>query len=181
MTFEEFGDIMTFMQDSLGKEIKKKETAKIYFDMLKDFTKEECMNGVKKLIAENVYPNIPTIGSIRQAVIRLRELNLLTPIEGLRLVNLAIQKFGHDQPKEARQFMGINLWMMVEAMGGWYHICMDSTPGVWHSYFLKNYESLMKRGHEVAMLPTELREKLTNLAQGMTLSCEKKGELTDGH
>jgi len=121
MNRQEFTKIMAFLTAAVEKH-PSRETVEVYYSMLKDMPYELGMAAAKKVIAEDEYPTLPTIGKIRRAASDLCSLDRITAGEAWGLVVKAIRRHGYYGTTQAMQELPEEVRVTVEQIG-WTEIC----------------------------------------------------------
>ncbi len=167
MTSKEFTKLMGFVMAAVDKPVAR-PTIDAYFEMLKDLSYDLAAAAVKKIIATDEYPTLPTIGKIRQAAAEISRGHILSASEAWGKVIKAIHDYGYYQGEEALTALPEQVSEVVRWMG-WQEICMTDKIDVVRGQFLRMYETHQKREQEQAVLPAGLQDMMKQLAGGMKM------------
>lgn len=114
---------------------------------------------VKKLIAQEEYPVLPTIGKIRKAAQDLCDAGLLTASEAWGQVLSAVHKYGYYREGDALESMAPEVARVVGWMG-WQELCHSDNIDVVRGQFIKMFDTDQKRQRDLALMPPEVRKYL---------------------
>ena len=167
MTRTEFSKLMAFVTAAVDKPVAR-PTIDAYFEMLKDLSYDLAAAAVKKIIATDEYPTLPTIGKIRQAAAEISRGHILSAPEAWGMVLKAVHEYGYYREGEALASLPGQVAEVVRWMG-WQTICMSEKISVDRGQFLRMYETHQKREQEQALLPPAVRDMMKQLAGGMKM------------
>lgn len=167
MTKNEFAKLMAFVTAAVDKPVAR-PTLEAYFDMLQDLPYELAAVAIKKIIATDEYPTLPTIGKIRQAAAEISRGHILSAPEAWGLVLKAVHEYGYYREGEALASLPEHVAEVVRWMG-FQTICMSEKISVDRGQFLRMYEVHQKREQEQAVLPPAVRDVIKQLAGGMKM------------
>ena len=167
MTSKEFTKLMGFVMAAVDKPVAR-PTIDAYFEMLKDLSYDLAAAAVKKIIATDEYPTLPTIGKIRQAAAEISRGHILSAPEAWGMVLKAVHEYGYYREGEALAALPEQVAEVVRWMG-FQTICMSEKISVDRGQFLRMYETHQKREQEQALLPPAVRDMMKQLAGGMKM------------
>jgi len=167
MTRAEFSKLMAFITAAVDKPVAR-PTVDAYYEMLGDLPYDLAAVAVKKIIATDEYPTLPTIGKIRQAAAEISRGHILSAAEAWGMVIKAIHGYGYYREAEALSALPEHVAEVVRWMG-WQSICMSDKIDVVRGQFVKMYETHQKREQEQAVLPAGLQDMMKQLAGGMKM------------
>jgi len=167
MTSKEFTKLMGFVMAAVDKPVAR-PTIDAYFEMLKDLSYDLAAAAVKKIIATDEYPTLPTIGKIRQAAAEISRGHILSASEAWGMVLKAVHEYGYYREAEAMESLPEHVAEIVRWMG-YQSICMTDKIDVVRGQFLRMYETHQKREQEQAVLPAGLQDMMKQLAGGMKM------------
>lgn len=167
MTRTEFSKLMAFVTAAVDRPVAR-PTLEAYFDMLQDLPYELAAVAIKKIIATDEYPTLPTIGKIRQAAAEISRGHILSAPEAWGMVLKAVHEYGYYREGEALASLPGQVAEVVRWMG-WQTICMSEKISVDRGQFLRMYETHQKREQEQALLPPAVRDMMKQLAGGMKM------------
>lgn len=164
MTKNEFAKLMAFITAAVDKPVAR-PTVDAYFEMLHDLPYDLAAAAVKKIIATDEYPTLPTIGKIRQAAAEISRGHILSAPEAWGLVLKAVHEYGYYREGEALASLPAPVADVVRWMG-FQTICMSEKISVDRGQFLRMYEVHQKREQEQAVLPPAVRDVMDQIAGG---------------
>lgn len=167
MTKDEFTVLMSFVMAAVDKPVAR-PTIDAYFDMLGDLPYDLAAVAVKKIIATDEYPTLPTIGKIRQAAAEISRGRILSAPEAWGMVLKAVHNYGYYREAEALASLPAPVADVVCWMG-FQTICMSEKISVDRGQFLRMYEVHQKREQEQAVLPPAVRDVIKQLAGKMKM------------
>lgn len=165
----EFMKLVTVLRAAYSSEkfMPDKESAMVWYEMLKDIDYPTLMRGVYKLIQSSPYP--PTIADIRQACVSIQEPEQLSDLEAWALVRRALSNGTYGAEAEFAKLPPLiqkavgspaNIREMAQAN-------IDSVGTVFQSQFLRAYRAETQRAAELAKLSPGIRELLTQTTAKM--------------
>lgn len=167
MTRAEFSKLMAFITAAVDKPVAR-PTIDAYFEMLQDLPYDLAAVAVKKIIATDEYPTLPTIGKIRQAAAEIGRGHILSAPEAWGLVLKAVHNYGYYREAEALASLPEHVAEVVRWMG-FQTICMSEKISVDRGQFLRMYEVHQKREQEQALLPPAIKTLIADLAGEMKM------------
>jgi hypothetical protein len=167
MTSKEFTKLMGFVMAAVDKPVAR-PTIDAYFEMLKDLSYDLAAAAVKKIIATDEYPTLPTIGKIRQAAAEISRGRILSAPEAWGMAIKAIHRYGYYREAEAMESLPEHVAEIVRWIG-YQSICMTDKIDVVRGQFLRMYETHQKREQEQALLPPAIKTLIADLAGGMKM------------
>lgn len=170
-TKDEFMQLVAVLRAAYSSEkfMPDKQSALVWYEMLKDIDYPVLMQGCYKLIQSSPYP--PTIADIRASCASLQTVERLTDLEAWALVRKALGNgtYGAEQefaklPPLVQKAVGspANIREMAQAD-------MDSVATVFQSQFLRAYRTETQRAADMAKLSPKLRtllEGATKMIEG---------------
>lgn len=172
MNREEFTKMMVFLTAAIERK-PSKETIEVYFEMLQDMPYELALAAAKKVIGEEEYPVLPTVGKIRKAAMALCNMDRVTAPEAWGLVLKAIRSHGFYGEAEAMAELPAEVRTVVKQMG-WSEICHSDKPDVLRAQFMRMYETKEAKQKEVDMLPADVKKMVSGLGQRLNLEAGKE-------
>lgn len=140
MTYENFCKGMTIVEVCLQKQMDDKQL-KIYFKLLQDIPDIKFGEGIKRLMQERVYTNIPSPAEIREFCLGYKERDLIVKAaEAKQKLKNTIAEIG---AYETIVFDDPVLHLIVQDLGGWIKTCGLSEKEL-EDYFKFKYENLYK-------------------------------------
>lgn len=145
LNYLNFLNAVELIETALQKKFNEKQLA-IYYQLLQDLDDETFLLGIKRLLQERVYTNIPSIADIREYSLNIRESDLVARSRiAKNKLKEAVRQFGYcynivfDDPV---------LHLMVQDLGGWVGVC-NMKEKDFYDYikfdFDKVYSSFAKR------------------------------------
>ena len=168
--WKDFMQLMVTLRAAYSSEkfMPDKQSAMVWYEMLKDIDYQTLMQGCYKLIQSSPYP--PTIADIRASCASLTaEPQRLTDLEAWALVRKALSNgtYGAEQeyaklPPLVQKAVGTpaNIREMAQAS-------MDSVATVFQSQFLRAYRAETQRAADMAKLSPKIRTLLEGTTQTM--------------
>ena len=175
MTYDETLAIMSvlkaayppFYRDMTRKDAE--NAVALWAEMFKDDPAEVVALAVKSFIATDAEGFPPNIGTIRAAIIKLKEPDEMTPQEAWTLVDMATRRSIHYAQEEfdklppvVRRVVGnpqqLKEWAMMDS---------DTVQSVVASNFQKSFKARAAREREFMALPADIRQFSAQLAAGM--------------
>lgn len=167
MTRAEFSKLMAFITAAVDKPVAR-PTVDAYYEMLGDLPYDLAAVAVKKIIATDEYPTLPTIGKIRQAAAEISRGRILSTPEAWGMAIKAIHRYGYYREAEAMESLPEHVAEIVRWIG-YQSICMTDKIDVVRGQFLRMYETHQKREQEQAVLPPAIKTLIADLAGGMKM------------
>lgn len=165
MNRQEFAKMMAFLTAAVERS-PSTQTFEVYFEMLKDLPYELTMAAVKKVVAQDEYPTLPTIGKLRKAAQDLCRMDRLSAPEAWGAVLKAVQRHGYYGEAEAMEKLPENVGAVVE-MVGWRDICHSDKPDVLRAQFMRMYETVEVRRKETELLPEDVKNYIAGVGKKM--------------
>lgn len=168
-TKDEFMQLVAVLRAAYSSEkfMPDKQSALVWYEMLKDIDYPVLMQGCYKLIQSSPYP--PTIADIRASCASLQTVERLTDLEAWALVRKALSNgvYGAEQefaklPPLVQKAVGspANIREMAQAD-------LDSVATVFQSQFLRAYRAETQRAADMAKLSPKIRTLLEGTTQTM--------------
>lgn len=168
-TKDEFMQLVAVLRAAYNSEkfMPDKQSALVWYEMLKDIEYPVLMQGCYKLIQSSPYP--PTIADIRASCASLQTVERLTDLEAWALVRKALSNgtYGAEQefaklPPLVQKAVGspANIREMAQAD-------LDSVATVFQSQFLRAYRAETQRAADMAKLSPKIRTLLEGTTQTM--------------
>lgn len=166
---EDFMKLVTVLRAAYSSEkfMPDKQSAFVWYEMLKDIDYPVLMQGCYKLIQSSPYP--PTIADIRASCASLQAVERLTDLEAWALVRKALSNgtYGAEAeyaklPPLVQKAVGspANIREMAQAD-------LDSVATVFQSQFLRAYRAETQRAADMAKLSPKIRTLLEGTTQTM--------------
>lgn len=166
---EDFMKLVTVLRAAYSSEkfMPDKQSALVWYEMLKDIDYQTLMQGCYKLIQSSPYP--PTIADIRASCTSLQTVERLTDLEAWALVRKALSNgtYGAEQefaklPPLVQKAVGspANIREMAQAD-------MESVATVFQSQFLRAYRTETQRAADLAKLSPPIRNLITHTTATM--------------
>lgn len=141
----------------------------LWAEMFRDEPAEVVALAVKSFIATDSKGFPPNIGTIRAAVVKLREPEEMTPQEAWTYVDIATRRSIHHSQEEFNKLppvvqrvvgnpLQLKEWAMMDS---------DTVQSVVASNFQKSFKARAAREREFQALPADIREVSAQLASGM--------------
>lgn len=157
-----------FYRDMTRKDAENAVT--LWAEMFKDDPAEVVALAVKSFIATDSKGFPPNIGTIRAAIIKLKEPDEMTPQEAWTLVDRATRRSIHYAQEEfdklppvVQRVVGspiqLKEWAMMDS---------DTVQSVVASNFQKSFKARAAREREFAALPSDIQQMSAQLAAGMS-------------
>lgn len=143
-----------------------KPTAVLWEKALSDIPYNVAEKAVIKVLSTSRF--FPTIADIREAVAQITQPRTLDAIEAWGLVVGAIRKFGYYRQGEAMESLPDEVAQMVKRFT-WRELCLNENPDTLRAQFRMAWETQSKRKDEMKSLPTEIRQLIEGVAEGMKL------------
>jgi len=167
MTEKEFAKMMSFVMAAIEKK-PSKQTIEVYYEMLKDLPFDLAFAAAKKVIAQDEYPVLPTIGKLRKAAQDLCYMDKLSAPEAWGRVLQAVRRHGSYGEEEALQELPPEIALVVKWMG-WREICFSNSPDVVRAQFMRMYETQILRQKEIDFLPEGVKVLLKDVGDKLKL------------
>lgn len=173
MTETEFAKIFVMLGVAYPHQETTEQTAKLYYELLKDFDVPTLRAAVLKAIAENETNWMPSIGMIRKRASEMMAAaaGLPMPYEAYELALAAVRNFGHARKPDLPEIV----WRTILGIGGWREFCMSENPESTRARFIECYGQYKGRADsEQAALPA-VNQHIAQLAAQMTGHRRLKG------
>ena len=124
---------------------------------------------VNRLIATRTETWPPTIGEVNQAIFEMQNPDVLSPMEAWYLVRKAIPHCGYYSMREYEKLPEqVKRAVKPEQMREW---ALDEhfNEGVASSNFMKNYREMQNREKQDRMIPENVRQLISQVADRMKL------------
>ena len=166
--WKDFMQLMVTLRAAYSSEkfMPDKESARVWYEMLKDIDYPTLARGVYKLIQSTPYP--PTIATIREACVSMQGVAQLSDLEAWALVRKALSNGYYGAEGE---FAKLPL-LVQKAVGSPANIremaqaSLDSMS-VYQAQFLRAYRAEVQRAADLAKLSPQLRQLLTQTTTEM--------------
>lgn len=186
MTLNETYAIMSLLQyayPSYYRGMSKKDataTARLWQQMFEDDSFDEVQGAVKILLATKIESYPPTIGAVKEKLAEFRGVAEMTAQEAWVLVSRAVrsvdwlapEKQFNKLPPAAQKAVG-----SAAVLKEWGMSDEQAFETVIYSQFVKAYNVYQKREKEMAVIPSDVRDMLSAVAERMALTdgSENKG------
>ncbi len=167
MTREEWGPIVAYLSAAIAKTMPR-EQAEVYFDLLADLPAALVQVAVKRAVAENRYPTVPPVGTIRALATEATRATAPTWPEAWALVCAAARRHGLTRERQALDSIPPPAARAAQAIG-WQAIC-DCDPcdcDTLRAQFRDAYSTMTERDERERRLPAPLR--VARLTEGIGL------------
>lgn len=166
---EDFMKLVTVLRAAYNSEkfMPDRESALVWYEMLKDIDYPVLMQGCYKLIQSSPYP--PTIADIRASCASLQTVERLTDLEAWALVRKALSNGTYGAEAEYEKLPPL----VQKAVGSPANIRemaradLDSVATVFQSQFLRAYRAETQRAADMAKLSPKIRTLLEGTTQNM--------------
>lgn len=169
MDYKEFGSLVFVIRSAYGKPdfLSDKESALVWFEMLKDIPYEKAKAAVTRHAMTNKW--IPTIADIRESVVEIQS-DKTDWSDGWKEVMTAVGRFGYSDEPGAIESMSPMTREVVKRLG-WKQICQSDQNELMalRANFRMVYERKQVSEKEQAQLPAWLGERIEQITS--------KGEL----
>ena len=166
---EDFMKLVTVLRAAYNSEkfMPDRESALVWYEMLKDIEYPVLMQGCYKLIQSSPYP--PTIADIRASCASLQAVERLTDLEAWALVRKALSNGTYGAEAEYEKLPPLvqkavgspaNIREMAQAD-------LDSVATVFQSQFLRAYRVETQRAADMAKLSPKIKTLLEGTTQNM--------------
>ncbi len=136
VTKHELASVLAYLSSAYPSVQISKETATVYFDVLRDLPFEACRDEAKRLVKQSQW--FPSAAQIRKGVCRYAGLLAPSSEQAWFEVTENVRKVGiYGQVEWSNAIVG----EAVKAIG-WRDICMSENQGVLRAHFFKVYEKL---------------------------------------
>ena len=191
MTFEETLAIMSVLKAAYPnyyKDMKRSEAESIvslWAEMFKDEPAELVAVAVKAHIANDKKGFPPHIGAIKDAIIKITQPTEMTEIEAWALVQKACRNAIYGAAEEYKKLPEVlqRLVGSPQQLKEWAMMDADVVHSVVASNFQRSYKVRAASEREVLALPSDVRQVVAQLAEGMTtreLGWNQPAALTEG-
>lgn len=136
----------------------KQGTVEAWHEMIGDIPYAIGKEALKKVLAEQQIPALPTIGKIREAALYLKNPNILSPAEAWSQANAALDKYGYYRADEGMAVLPPAIKKTIRALGGFESICTTENIETVRAQFLRMYDQFAKSERENALLPESVRQ-----------------------
>lgn len=130
-----------------------KETVEVWASVLADLPANIVEKAVKRIIATQEIPALPTPGKVRHEAAALMGVLPQSPELAWEEVMDAVRKHGYIATPTLHNELAAKAVRSI----GWRQICMSETLGVERGQFLRIYGALAEQAGKEAILPEELR------------------------
>lgn len=192
MTFDETLAIMSVLKAAYPnyyKDMKRSEAESIvslWAEMFKDEPAELVAVAVKAHIANDKKGFPPHIGAIKDAIVKITQPNEMTEIEAWALVQKASRNAIYGAAEEYKKLPEVlqRLVGSPQQLKEWAMMDADVVHSVVASNFQRSYKVRAASEREVLALPSDVRQVVAQLAEGMTtreLGWNQPAALTEGN
>ena len=146
------------------------ESMKLWYSLLSDLPYQLVNAACMKHIMSEKFP--PTISEIREKCAQVTGEKPKDFIECWGAVCKAIGRYGFYRPEEALRHLEAfdeKTAQVVRNMG-WQSLCMSENPAADRANFRQSYETMQKREHDDAKLPTAFRTMLDGIGEKLSLT-----------
>ena len=136
-----------------------KEMVDLWFMLLEDIAYSEAQTAVVAWIREEKYP--PAISDICGKIFDYKNNSRISGDEAFQLVRQAVRRHGYCSPGEARDFLGEEIWSVVERYG-WDYFCTYDTDNVTtvQAQFARLWDHLEEKKHRYAVQSPSIQARI---------------------
>ena len=140
------------------------QTVNIWAQMLDDMDYKRATIALAHWIQTQKYP--PTIADLRELTAVQTTTNQMTAEQAWGKLQDAIRKFGYTMPKEAAEYLGEEIWTIVNRFGYNYFCQMPvDEASTYFAHFRNAYNGEVKKQNEQARLSPSVRIALDGMKQ----------------
>jgi len=139
----------------------KNGTVEAWHVLLGDLSFDIVLSSIKKVLQEQEYPTIPTIGKIRKEAVFLSTPHHLPAPKAWALIISAVRRYGYSQEKEALEDMPELVKEAVKSIG-WRDICLSENIDVIRGQFRMAYDRLQQKQEELNIVSPDIKELVIN-------------------
>ncbi len=147
------------------------EETNFWYTMLQDIDYQVAQNAAMEFISTSVFP--PSIAEIRNLCADRVSEKPKSFDDAWGSVNRAMQKYGHNQGREALESMDDITRTVVKNLG-WYNLCMSENPEADRANFRIAYEKRIKEAENDRLLPMFVADEKKELQQKYIPAIEDK-------
>ena len=157
MTRKDVAKLLAFATAALPSVKLSGATVEAWWVLLRDLDAAVALAALRRVLATQEIPALPTPGAIRKAASELTRPRLPSPEEAWATVLEAVRQHGHyDPPGGAWDFEHELVRRAVRAIG-WDTICLSEGIGVERAHFMRTYAAMADSVAEDACVPPALR------------------------
>lgn len=144
---------------------------RLWHEMLGHLEYAVAQAAIRKHIAESKWP--PTVAEVLEAAREVVFGPALLATDVWPQVLAAIRRYGNYGESRAREQLPAAVLEVIDALGGWQHVCMSENLDMLRAHFLRAWDSIVAR---------EKRIELTQLATGdaRPLHASRRASLPNG-
>lgn len=152
----------------------------LWFDMFKDEPAGLVALAIKRHIATDTKGFPPHIGAINDAIVKIQQPEEMTEIEAWNMVRNAIRSYSWDAKEQFDKLPPVlqRLVGSPSQLMEWAQMDADVVASVVASNFQRSYKARAAHEREFLVLPSEVKEAMTQIAAGMKMP-ELPGAPTD--
>lgn len=143
-----------------------KPTAILWEKSLADIDYDIAEKALLKVLSTNKF--FPTVSEIREATSQLTQPRTIDAIEAWGLIVQAVKKYGYYNQAKAMEMLPDDVRTMVKQFT-WREICLNENPDTLRAQFRMAWDTQSKRQKEMKVLPTEIRQMIEGISDGMKL------------
>lgn len=132
----------------------------------KDFSYDEVAMALDSIIASDTSDFMPSIGKIKEMIVKLKEPEMMTELEAWQLVKKALSRSGYYAKEEFDKLPPIIQKVIVtpNTLKQWAMEDTSNVNTVIASNFQRSYRAKAKAEKEMLMIPIEVRETMQKIA-----------------
>lgn len=159
MTYDEFLAGLTLLEVAADV-VAGDEQRKVYFSTLRDLEPKAWESAVSRCLAELEFKHIPMPGLLRRYADEADHGLDMTADEAFSVLRSAFATCPADDPQKARQALGVDVWEIVQSIGGWFDCCQSEDRGTLFAQFRDAWNSRVRRQQAQRRLPGGLKPRL---------------------
>lgn len=157
MTRKDVAKLLAFVAAAIPSVKIPSATVEAWWAILGDLDADVALAALRRVLATQEIPALPTPGAIRRAAAELTHPRLPSPEEAWATVLGAVRRHGHyDPPGGAWDFEHEPVRRAVRTIG-WDTLCLSADIGVERAHFMRIYAAMTETVAEDACLPHALR------------------------
>lgn len=175
MTRKEFAVIFGKLQAGCGmKDPPSKQTADVYFDVLRDLSFADCEAAVVAVLMDHIYPTLPPAGAVRKAALGIGKDDTLG-VEAFEQFRRAVRQFGRDKQVAGLSALAPRV-ARAASLFGWQRLCEtpDAMIGIAQRDFLSLWETVSERDDKLAALPPAVKQRIAAIGAGIGVALPEK-------
>lgn len=153
----------------------------LWFEMFKDEPAGLVALAVKRHIATDTKGFPPHIGAIKDAIVKIQQPDEMTEIEAWNIVRNAIRSYSWDAQEQFDKLPPVlqRLVGSPNQLVEWGQMPAETVASVVASNFQRSYKARAANEREFLALPTEVKDAMQRISDGMKKMPELPGTPTD--